>query len=66
MHLEQQGIDDVSASDELTFTVSGLAAQTYTMRLRVDSVDSIPVAAPAEANGAAPLQIDPAQQVALT
>ena len=54
------------ASDELTFIVTGLAAQTYTMRLRVDSVDSIPVAAPAEANGAAPMQIDPAQQVALT
>jgi hypothetical protein len=54
------------ASDELTFTVTGLPAQTYTMRLRVDSVDSIPVAAPAEPNGVAPMQIDPAQQVALT
>lgn len=57
-----------AASDQLTFALSGFAAGTYTLRLRIDSVDSIPIAAPIAAAGAgpAPMPIDPAQQVALT
>jgi hypothetical protein len=56
------------AGDQLTFALSGFTAGTYTLRLRIDSVDSIPVSAPiapADA-GPAPMPIDPAQQVALT
>lgn len=55
------------ASDQLTFALSGFTAGTYTLRLRIDSVDSIPIAAPIAADGGpAPMPIDPAQQVALT
>jgi hypothetical protein len=54
---------DTSQPSTLTFVVPDLAAGTYTVRLRVDGVDSIPVVA----SGTPPLpSFDPAQQVTVT
>jgi len=58
-----------AASSSLTFQLTGFAAGTYTLRLRIDSVDSIPVAAPSSPSNPdepAPMQFDPNQQVVLT
>jgi hypothetical protein len=57
-----------AASTSLTFALSGFTAGTYTLRLRIDSVDSIPVAAPPSPSNPdepAPMQIDPNQQLVL-
>jgi hypothetical protein len=57
-----------AASSSLTFQLSGFTAGTYTLRLRVDSVDSIPVAAPPSPSNPdepAPMPLDPNQQVVL-
>ena len=58
-----------AASSQLTFSLRGFTAGAYLLRLRIDSVDSIPVAAPAapgNANQPAPMQFDPAQQLVLS
>ena len=58
-----------AAAAELTFTLAGLEPGTYLLRLRVDAVDSIPVASPPPpGNGAgpAPMQFDPRQQLVLS
>jgi hypothetical protein len=54
-------------SGQLTFALAGFEKGTYTLRLRIDGVDSIPLAAPPE-NGAgpAPTSFDPNQQVVLS
>jgi hypothetical protein len=57
------------ASSQLTFALAGFKPGTYTLRLRIDGVDSIPVAEPvlrANAQAASPMDIDPNQQVVLT
>jgi hypothetical protein len=51
------------ASRSLTFTLTKIQPDTYTLRLRVDSVDSIPLADP---SAPAPLRFDPNQQVVLS
>lgn len=63
------GATRAPARSKLPFVLSGFTAGTYTLRLRVDGVDSIPVAVPGAAVGAdepAPMSIDPAQTVVLT
>jgi Pvc16 N-terminal domain len=58
-----------AATSSLTFQLSGFTAGTYTLRLRVDSVDSIPVAGtppPSSPDEPAPMQFDPNQQLVLT
>ena len=59
-----------AASSRLTFGLQGFTAGTYLLRLRIDSVDSIPVAspppAPGNANQPAPMQFDPSQQLVLS
>lgn len=63
------GASGSPARSQLAFSLSGFTAGTYTLRLRVDGTDSIPVAAPAAApnlDEAAPMSIDPAQTVRLT
>ena len=59
----------LAPSDQLTFSLQGFKAGTYLLRLRIDSVDSIPVSTPAaSANGTqpAPMQFDPNQQLVLS
>jgi hypothetical protein len=58
-----------AASSQLSFSLQGFAAGTYLLRLRIDSVDSIPVAsppAPGNASQPAPMQFDPNQQLVLS
>ena len=58
-----------AASSQLSFGLRGFTAGTYLLRLRTDSVDSIPVArppAPGNANQPAPMQFDPTQQLVLS
>lgn len=54
------------AGPTLTFDLTGVAAGTYTVRLRVDGVDSVPV--PSSPPGQAPVlaAFDPAQQVVVS
>jgi hypothetical protein len=58
-----------AATDALTFELENFSAGTYTLRLRIDSVDSIPVAVPAappNADEPTPMQIDANQQLVLS
>jgi hypothetical protein len=60
-----------AATSQLSFSLVGFAASPTPrlIRLRIDSVDSIPVvspAAPANANQPAPMQFDPDQQLVLS
>jgi len=59
-----------SASSQLSFSLTGFTAGTYLLRLRIDSVDSIPVAGPppgpVNANQPVPMQFDPNQQLVLS
>ena len=58
-----------AASSQLSFSLQGFTAGTYLLRLRIDSVDSIPVASspvPGNANQPAPMQFDPRQQLVLS
>jgi len=58
-----------AASSQLSFSLQGFTAGTYLLRLRIDSVDSIPVGsppAPVNANQPAPMQFDPNQQLVLS
>ena len=57
-----------AATTKLGFSLTVFTAGTYTMRLRIDAVDSIPVAAPVTSPNPfapAPMQFDPTQQVVL-
>ncbi len=51
---------------ELSFPLAGMAPSTYTLRLRVDSVDSIPLAAPANPDEPLALDFDTAQTLVLS
>jgi hypothetical protein len=57
------------STGELAFAISGLSSgKSYPLRVRIDSVDSIPVAAPpspATASEPAAMQFDPAQTIEL-
>ncbi len=58
-----------TTASQLSFGLQGFTAGTYLLRLRIDSVDSIPVvspAAPANAYQPAPMQFDPNQQLVLS
>lgn len=58
-----------AATSQLSFGLQGFTAGTYLLRLRIDSVDSIPVvspAAPANADQPTPMQFDPNQQLVLS
>jgi hypothetical protein len=58
-----------AASSQLSFSLQGLTAGTYLIRLRIDSVDSIPVVsppAPGNASQPTPMQFDPSQQLVLS
>lgn len=58
-----------AASSQLSFSLQGFTAGTYLLRLRIDSVDSIPVLsspAPGNANQPVPMQFDPNQQLVLS
>ena len=58
-----------AATSQLSFSLQGFTGGTYLLRLRIDSVDSIPVAgppAPGNANQPAPMQFDPNQQLVLS
>jgi hypothetical protein len=59
-----------AASSQLSFSLQGLAVGSYLLRLRIDSVDSIPVVspppAPGNANQPVPMQFDPNQQLVLS
>jgi hypothetical protein len=64
----QVGAAGTPARTKLSFSLSGLPAGTYTLRLRIDGVDSIPVAAPVAQpapDEPAPMRIDPTQTVVL-
>jgi hypothetical protein len=53
---------DTTKPSTIAFTIPGVTAGTYVVRLRIDGVDSIPIAA-----GKTPsLGFDPAQQVKVT
>lgn len=56
---------DTSQPSTLAVTVAGVAAGTYTVRLRVDGVDSLPLAEPADGRTLATV-FDPLQQVVVT
>lgn len=56
-----------NASTALNFQLAGFAAGTYLLRLRVDGVDSLPIAAfPAPPDPGAPFELDPNQQLVLS
>ena len=58
-----------AASSQLSFGLQGFTRGTYLLRLRIDSVDSIPVVsppAPGTANQPVPMQFDPHQQLVLS
>ncbi len=58
-----------AATSRPRFGLQGFTAGTYLLRLRIDSVDSIPVvspAAPANPDQPAPMQFDPNQQLVLS
>ena len=58
-----------AAGSQLSFSLQGFTAGTYLLRLRIDSVDSIPVVslrAPGNANQPAPMQFDANQQLVLS
>jgi hypothetical protein len=59
-----------AATSQLRFRLQGFTAGSYLLRLRVDSVDSIPVvipsAWPVNASQPVPLQFDPNQQLVLS
>jgi Pvc16 N-terminal domain len=58
-----------AASGQLSFNLQGFPAGTYLLRLRIDSVDSIPVVsapAPVNANQPTPMQFSPNQQLVLS
>ena len=58
-----------AASSQLSFGLQGFTAGTYLLRLRIDSVDTIPVVslpAPGNSNQPAPMQFDPNQQLVLS
>jgi hypothetical protein len=60
-----------AASSQLSFSLQGFTGgNTYLLRLRIDSVDSIPVVnpppAPVNANQPMPMQFDPNQQLVLS
>jgi len=58
-----------AATSQLSFGLQGFTAGTYLLRLRIDSVDSIPVVGPAaqvNANQPVPMQFDPNQQLVLS
>jgi len=59
-----------AASSQLSFSLQGFTAGSYLLRLRIDSVDSIPVLspppAPGNANQPVPLQFDPNQRLVLS
>ena len=59
-----------AASSQLSFSLQGFTPGPYLLRLRIDWVDSIPVAspppAPANANQPVPMQFDPNQQLVLS
>jgi hypothetical protein len=59
-----------AASSQLSFSLQGFTAgKTYLLRLRIDSVDSIPVVSPptpGNANQPTPMQFDPNQQLVLS
>lgn len=64
----QIGAAGTPARTKLPFSLSGFTAGTYTLRLRVDGTDSIPVAAPltpANVDKAVPMSIDPTQTAVL-
>ncbi|MGI8686229.1 MAG: DUF4255 domain-containing protein [Acidimicrobiales bacterium] len=50
----------------LTFDLAGVAPGTYTVRLRVDGVDSLPIAATPPGQPPATAAFDPAQQVVVS
>jgi Pvc16 N-terminal domain len=58
-----------AASSQLSFSLRGFAAGSYLLRLRVDSVDSIPVVTvpvPGSASQPAPMEFDPNQRLVLS
>jgi hypothetical protein len=58
-----------AASTQLSFTLKGIAKGTYTLRLRIDSVDSIPVVIPlppVSPDTPAPMTFDPHQQLVVS
>jgi len=58
-----------AASSQLSFNLQGSTAGTYLLRLRIDSVDSIPVVsapAPVNPNQPTPMQFSPNQQLVLS
>jgi len=58
-----------AASSQLSFSLQGFTAGVYLLRLRIDSVDSIPVVsppAPGNVSQPAPMQFDPSQQLVLS
>ena len=62
------GASGTAARTQLPFQLTGIVAGTYTLRLRVDGADSIPVAAPvtpANPDDPATMTIDPSQTLVL-
>jgi hypothetical protein len=62
-----------AATSQLSFSLAGFTTGTYLLRLRIDSVDSIPAIippalqpTPVNANQPVPMQFDPRQQLVLS
>jgi hypothetical protein len=63
----------LAATSQLSFSLQGFTTGTYLLRLRIDSVDSIPAImppapepTPVNANQPVPMQFDPSQQLELS
>ena len=63
---DRQVAPDSIAGSTLTFALTGLEEGTYTLRLRVDGVDSIPLAAPSPGTAPDLSTYDQSQQVVVT
>jgi len=63
---ERQVAPDSVAAGTITFPLAGVAAGTYTVRLRLDGVDSLPLLPPAPGQPPATAAFDPAQQVVVS